>query len=42
VRFDGRPAVLVLRAPDGGRRAADVFACGSAEAPAASATLKVR
>jgi hypothetical protein len=42
VRFDGRPAVLVLRAPDGGRRTADVFACGSADTPAASATLKAR
>lgn len=42
VRLDGRPAVLVLRAPDGGRRTADVFACGSANRPAASATLKAR
>lgn len=42
VRLDGRRAVLVLRAPDRGRRTAEVFTCDSADTPAASATLEAR
>lgn len=42
VRLDGRPAVLVLRAPDHGRRTAEVFACGAAETPVASSTVVAR
>ncbi len=39
VRLDGEPAVLVLRAPAGGRRTADVFTCDDATDPAASTTV---
>ena len=42
VRLDGEPAVLVLRAPAGGRRTADVFTCDDARTPAASATVDAR
>lgn len=42
VRLDGRPAVLVLRAPDHGRRTAEVFACGAAEKPVVSSTVEAR
>ena len=42
VRFDGEPAVLLLRAPSAGRRTAEVFRCGDPHSPAASATIDVR
>jgi hypothetical protein len=42
VRFEGEPAVLVLRAPAGGRRTAEVFACGTPGAPVASVTVDAR
>ncbi len=42
VRLDGEPAVLVLRAPAGGRRTADVFTCDDARTPAASTTVDAR
>jgi hypothetical protein len=42
VRLDGAPAVLVLRAPSGGRRTADVFTCDDARSPAASTTVDAR
>jgi hypothetical protein len=42
VRLDGEPAVLVLRAPTGGRRTGDVFACGTAGAPVTSVTVDAR
>lgn len=42
VRLDGDPAVLVLRAPEGGRRTADVYTCDDAATPAASATVEAR
>lgn len=42
VRLDGEPAVLVLRAPEGGRRTADVFTCDDADTPAASTTIDAR
>jgi hypothetical protein len=41
-RLDGAPAVLVLRAPAGGRRTGDVFACDDAGAPVASVTVRAR
>ena len=41
-RLDGVAAVLVLRAPEGGRRTADVFTCDDAVSPAASTTVVVR
>lgn len=41
-RLDGRPAVLVLRAPEDGRRTGEVFACGSPRSPVASTTVVVR
>ena len=41
-RLDGVAAVLVLRAPEGGRRTADVFTCDYAVSPAASTTVDVR
>lgn len=41
VRFDGRPGVLVLRAPVNGRRQAEVYTCGS-RAPVASTTVRAR
>jgi len=42
VRLDGQRAVLVLRAPAGGRRTADVFACDDAGTPTASTTIDAR
>ena len=42
VRLDGAAAVLVLRAPDGGRRTADVFTCDDARTPAVSTTVRAR
>lgn len=36
VRLDGEPGVLVLRAPVGGRRTAEIFTCEDAESPALS------
>lgn len=36
VHLDGEPGVLVLRAPSGGRRTADIFTCEDAEVPAVS------
>lgn len=42
VRLDGDAAVLVLRAPTGGRRTGDVFACGAAGSPVASVTVEAR
>lgn len=42
VRLDGESAVLVLRAPAGGRRTAEVFTCDDADTPAASTTIEAR
>jgi hypothetical protein len=42
VRFDGEPAVLVLRAPAGSRRTGEVFVCGIPAAPVASVTVEAR
>ncbi len=42
VRLDGAPAVLLLRAPAGGRRTADVFTCDDARTPAVSTTVRAR
>jgi hypothetical protein len=42
VRLDGRPAVLVLRAPEGRRHAAQVFTCDDGETPAASTRIRTR
>lgn len=43
VRLDGRPAVLVLRAPEGGRRTADIYTCGSdGSSPTATTTVRAR
>jgi hypothetical protein len=42
VRLDGRPAVLVLRAPDGGERRAQVYLCAGAGRPAATTTVAAR
>lgn len=41
-RLDGSPAVVVLRAAEGGRRTADVFTCDDARTPAASTTVRAR
>lgn len=42
VRLDGESAVLVLRAPAGGRRTAEVFTCDDGDTPAASTTIEAR
>lgn len=42
VRLDGEPAVLVLRAPVGDRRTADVFTCDDDTTPVVSATVATR
>lgn len=42
VRLEGKQAVLVLRAPAGGRRTAEVFACGEPDAPVARVTIDPR
>lgn len=42
VRLDGESAVLVLRAPAGGRRTAEVFTCDDVDTPAASTTIEAR
>lgn len=42
VRLDGAPAVLVMRAPEGGRRTAVVFTCDDAETPAVETTIDAR
>jgi hypothetical protein len=42
VRLDGDPAVLVLRAPDGGRRTAEVFGCDEGDTPVAQTTVEAR
>lgn len=42
VRLDGEPAVLVLRAPEGGRRTAEVFTCDDPGTPTASARIDER
>ncbi|HLN76150.1 MAG TPA: hypothetical protein VK204_03835 [Nocardioidaceae bacterium] len=42
VRLDGAAAVLVLRAPEGGRRTADVFTCDDGTSPAVSTTVAAR
>lgn len=42
VRLDGDPAVLVLRAPDGGRRTAEVYACDDGHTPVAETTVEAR
>jgi hypothetical protein len=42
VRLDGESAVLVLRAPAGGRRTAEVFTCDNRDTPAASTTIEAR
>jgi hypothetical protein len=42
VRLDGAPAVLVLRAPDGGRRTAEVYVCDDGHPPVAETTVEAR
>lgn len=42
VRLDGERSVLVLRAPDDGRRRAEVFACDDPDAPVAETTVDAR
>lgn len=42
VRLDGDPAVLVLRAPDDGRRTAEVFGCDDSHTPVAETTVEAR
>ena len=42
VRLDGRRAVLVLRAPVDGRRAAEVFTCADRDTPEAATTVAAR
>lgn len=42
VRLDGAPAVLVMRAPEGGRRTAVVFTCDDAETPAVETRIDAR
>jgi hypothetical protein len=42
VRLDGDPAVLVLRAPDGGRRTAEVFGCDDGHTPVAETAVEAR
>jgi hypothetical protein len=42
VRYDGDPAVLVLRAPADGRRSADVFRCRGTLEQVASTTVDAR
>ena len=42
VRLDGRRAVLVLRAPVDGRRAAEVFTCEDRDTPEAATTVEAR
>jgi hypothetical protein len=42
VRLDGDPAVLVLRAPDGGRRTAEVYVCDDGHTPVAETTVEAR
>lgn len=42
VRLDGAPAVLVLRAPEGGRRTAEVYTCDDGDTPAASRRIDAR
>jgi hypothetical protein len=42
VRLDGDPAVLVLRAPDDGRRTAEVFGCDDGHTPVAATTVEAR
>jgi hypothetical protein len=42
VRLDGERALLVLRAPAGGRRTADVFSCDDGGTPVASVTVRAR
>lgn len=42
VRLDGDPAVLVLRAPDDGRRTAEVFGCDDGHTPVAETTVEAR
>ena len=42
VRLDGESALLVLRAPAGGRRTADVFTCDDGDTPVASTTIEAR
>lgn len=40
VRLDGEPGVLLLRAPVGGRRTAEIFTCEDAETPALSTEVR--
>lgn len=40
VHLDGEPGVLVLRAPAGGRRTAEVFTCGDATSPALATEVR--
>ncbi|HZJ05979.1 MAG TPA: hypothetical protein VFD59_10975 [Nocardioidaceae bacterium] len=42
VRLDGEPATMVLRAPENGRRAAEVYACDHAGPPLASTRVDTR
>ncbi len=42
VRLDGQPGVLVLRAPAGGRRTAEVYTCDEPDDPAAEVTVDAR
>jgi hypothetical protein len=42
VRFDGEPATLVLRAPSGGTREAQVYTCDTGDALLAQGTVPAR
>ena len=42
VRLDDEAGVLLLRQPDGGRRQAEVYTCGSPDRPAVTGTVEVR
>lgn len=42
VRLDGDPAVLVMRAPEGGRRTAALYTCDDAETPVVETTVRTR
>ena len=42
VLLDGRPATLLVKAPDDGRQAAEVYSCRDAGDPVASTTVRAR
>lgn len=42
VRLDGEPALLVMGAPEGGRRTAAVYTCDDGDTPAVETTVRAR